>query len=83
VTKLSLTGTVIGTYPVQTAPAGIVFDGRYIWVTNSGSNTISQLDYTNGALIGSYPVNNSPIGVCFDGNAIWVANETSGNLLRR
>ena len=52
-------------------------------MSNSGSNTISQLDYSTGQLIGSYPVGNSPAGVCFDGNAIWVADKTSNSLLRR
>jgi len=83
VTCLDLNGAVVGTYAVETLPAGIVFHGGSIWVSNSGSNTISQLDYTNGQLIRTDPVGNSPTGVCFDGNAVWVANKTSNNVLRR
>ena len=60
-----------------------MFDGRSIWIANSGSNTVTQLDYTNGALIDTTPVGNSPLGLCFDGTAVWVANKTSNNLLRR
>ena len=59
-----------------------MFDGRSIWVTNSGSNTF-EFDYTIGQAVGAYPVGNSPAGVCFDGNAVWIANKTSNNLLRR
>lgn len=83
VTRLDQNGGVIGTSAVETSPAGIVFDGRSIWVTNSGSNTITELDYTTGQAVGAYPVGNSPAGVCFDGNAVWIANKTSNNLLRR
>jgi YVTN family beta-propeller protein len=74
---------IIGTYPVEIAPAGIVFDGRSIWVTNSGSNTVSELNATNGQLIGTYPVGTTPTGICFDGNAVWIANKAANNLLRR
>lgn len=82
-TCLALNGAVVGTYAVETAPAGIVFDGRSIWVANSGSNTVTQLDCITGQLIGSSPVGNSPLGLCFAGTAVWVANKTSNNLLRR
>jgi len=74
---------LVGTYAVETAPDGIVFDGRSIWVANSGSNTVSELDYMSGQLIGSYPVGKNPASVCFDGNAIWIANKSSNSLGRR
>ena len=82
-TRLTQDGELVGTYIVETSPAGIVFDGRSIWVTNSGSNTVTQLDCITGALIDTSPVGNSQLGLCFDGTAVWVANKTSNNLLRR
>jgi DNA-binding beta-propeller fold protein YncE len=81
VSRLNQNGELIGIYAVETALAGIVFDGRSIWVTKSGSN--SQLDCITGQLIDTSPVGNSPLGLCFDGTAVWVTNKTSNNLLRR
>jgi DNA-binding beta-propeller fold protein YncE len=36
-------GVVLGTFAVGTSPFGIAFDGANVWVTNSGSNTVSKL----------------------------------------
>ena len=83
VTRLIQDGELAGPYIVETSPAGIVFDGRSIWVTNSGSNTVTQLDCITGFLIDTSPVGNSPLGLCFDRTAVWVANKTTSNLLRR
>lgn len=82
-TKLSRNGVIAGTYAAENAPAGGVFVGRSIWISNSGSNTVTQLDYVSGNLIGSYPVGTSPAGMCFDDNAVWVTNKASSNVLRR
>jgi DNA-binding beta-propeller fold protein YncE len=44
VTKLRASdGTNLGTFTVGTSPAGVVFDGANIWVTNFGSNSVSKL----------------------------------------
>ena len=37
------TGTVVGTFPVGSAPIGLAFDGRNVWVTNAGDGTVSRL----------------------------------------
>lgn len=44
VTKLQAsTGAVLGTFNVGTIAQWIAFDGANVWVTNSGSNTVSKL----------------------------------------
>jgi DNA-binding beta-propeller fold protein YncE len=58
-------------------PHSFAFDGGYIWVTNSGDNTVTQLRATDGLNVGSFRVGNTPRGVAFDGASIWVANEGS------
>jgi DNA-binding beta-propeller fold protein YncE len=35
-------GAALGTFPVESGPDGIAFDGANIWVANAGSNTVSK-----------------------------------------
>jgi YVTN family beta-propeller protein len=76
------TGKLIANYPTGAYTTGICFDGRSIWVSNSGDNTVTQLNATTGALIGTYPVGQSPLGICFDGASIWVGNALDNTLSR-
>jgi YVTN family beta-propeller protein len=78
VTKLSLSGAVLGTFAVQTEPLGIAFDGANMWVANHGSNTVTKLQVSNGTVIGNFAVGQNPWGVAFDGAHIWVANQYFG-----
>jgi DNA-binding beta-propeller fold protein YncE len=43
VTKLSETGTTLGTFAAGKNPLSLAFDGANIWVTNQGSNNMSKL----------------------------------------
>ena len=52
----------------------MTFDGEHIWVTNTGSDTVTKLRTSDGVTIGEYPVGKAPAGVVFDGENIWVAN---------
>jgi len=47
------------------------FDGSNIWVTNQASNTVTELQASNGVLLGTYNVGNTPKGIAFDGASIW------------
>jgi YVTN family beta-propeller protein len=59
-----------------TAPAGILYDGANIWVTDFGAGKLFKLD-PNGNIIQTVTVGVQPSFPVFDGANIWVPN--SGN----
>jgi hypothetical protein len=71
-------------YPAGVGPTGITFDGANIWVTNSGSGTVTKMLASTGATVGTYPVGANPYGVAFDGVNIWIANSAfaSDNVMK-
>ncbi len=83
VTKLSPTGTVLGTYAVGLNPWNIAIDSsNNVWVTNSGSNSVSKLS-SIGTVIATYPVGASPRGIQVDGSGnLWVANYNDNTLYK-
>lgn len=56
------------------APLGIAVDASgNIWVTNSNSNTVTELNMT-GTTIGTYTVGSEPAGIAIDSSGnVWVA----------
>jgi DNA-binding beta-propeller fold protein YncE len=60
----------------------LAFDGSHIWVSNNGSNSVTELNASDGSwvktLADSSDGFNSPYGVAFGGGRIWVTN-TGGN----
>lgn len=68
-------------------PNQIAFDGRHLWVTNTGvinGNTITELNAIDGSLVQrlttkEYGLKN-PTGIAFDGVNIWVANKDANSL---
>lgn len=62
-------------------PAGIVYDGTNMWVTDFGTSpgNLFKLD-SNGAILQTIPVGDGPGFPAFDGTNIWVPNYTSGTL---
>jgi len=82
VNKLSVAGTILGTFAVGSVPIGVAFDGANIWVANSGSNTVTKLRTSSGANLGSFAVGSTPYAVAFDGANVWVANE-NGNTVTK
>ncbi len=78
VTKLSSSGTVIGTFPVGTNPEGIAIDpSGNVWVVNGGNNNVTELNSSGGQVTGSpFPVGSVPHGIAIDSSGnVWVANE--------
>ena len=72
--KLSLSGSILGTFAVGTHPYGVAFDGANMWVVNNGDNTVTKLQASNGKVLGTFAVGAGPAGTAFDGAHIWVAN---------
>jgi len=70
------------TFTVGFQPYGVAFDGTNIWVTNSGSVSITKLRANDGTVLGTYAVGFIPRGVVFDGSNIWVANSGSDSITK-
>jgi streptogramin lyase len=84
VTKLSSSGSLLGTFAVGAQPRGIAIDpSGNVWVANSGSNTVTELS-SSGSLLGTFTVGNGPHSIAIEtsGN-VWVTNfgsvTTQGN----
>ncbi len=78
---LTVTVPVPATYTVGTNPSAIAIDSAgNIWVTNWGSNNVSELS-SAGVLINTYTVGSNPSGIAIDsaGN-VWVTNQGSNNV---
>lgn len=69
----------VGSEPVGIAVAP---DGPHAYVANSGSNTVSVIDITNGAVTGTIVVGTAPWGVAIapDGLRVYVSNVGSGTV---
>ncbi|MGD0075821.1 MAG: hypothetical protein ABSD31_15985, partial [Candidatus Binataceae bacterium] len=86
VTALAPTGTVVGSFCTQgDLPQHAQFDASdNIWVTNQGSNTISELVAGNvgiGTFVASFPTGVNPHAVARDQNGnFWIGNYGSADI---
>lgn len=74
VSALNLFTGIETKFPTGIMPCSMVYDGRYLWVVNKGSNTVCSVDVT-GLLINP-PINVGyvPVSITFDGgNTLFVA----------
>jgi hypothetical protein len=60
-------------------PAGILYDGANIWVTDQGDDRLKKLDSDGNTLL-SVSVGVNPLFPAFDGANIWVPNETTSTV---
>jgi DNA-binding beta-propeller fold protein YncE len=58
----------------------MAFDGANVWVTNMGSNTMTQIRASDGKVLGTHPTGPKPVSVVFDGTRLWVANSGSNTV---
>jgi len=75
-----LAGTVIATIPVGSNPQSVVSDGNHVWVANSISDSVSEIQASTGLVIRTIPVGIWPNAVSFDGSNVWVANSISDSV---
>jgi hypothetical protein len=80
-------GTAPGVITGFSSPAGMVFDGVYLWVANAGNNTLSrcQVDLSTGTFsaVASVALSFSPSVVVYNGTDIWVAGGTRASRVSR
>ena len=63
-------------FQVGRSPDGVAFDGSYIWVTNSYSNTVWKLDPDTGKELAGYATGIFPLSIIYDGTNMWIGNGT-------
>ena len=81
VSKLSLDGSVIGTFPVNGfLPQALGFDGEAIWVDNGDRGTVTRRSL-DGAELGTFPVGGgNTLDFVFDGAVMWVSDGVAGSV---
>jgi hypothetical protein len=62
-----------------TNPAGILYDGAHIWVTDAGAGKLLKLD-ASGNILQTVTVGSQPLLPVFDGANIWVPNSVSNSI---
>lgn len=68
---------------VGDAPFGIGFGEGYVWVTNSGDDTVMRLDPRSGEVVGEpISVPGQPVGVTADEGAVWVTSNDANTVTR-
>jgi hypothetical protein len=68
---------VLNTYPTNATPQGVAFDGNDIWVSETGSNTVSMFAIDDSGYTGDTVSFTKPAGLAFDGASMWVAGGSS------
>jgi YVTN family beta-propeller protein len=63
--------------PADNSPLGVAVapDGRYVYVTNNGANTMSVIDTSTNAVVTAIPVGISPAGVAVTARNVYVAKQ--------
>ncbi len=73
--------SVAGTYPVGTNPQGVACESYYVWVTNTGSNTVTRLGaWVGGSVQATISVAAAPQAIVFDNARMWVTHAATNNL---
>ncbi len=62
------------------APQATVFDGSYVWVTDSAQDVVYKIDASSQEVVGTCGTGVGPRGLMFDGAHIWVANSSDGTV---
>jgi YVTN family beta-propeller protein len=64
----------VGRAPVQ---VGFSPDGKTLWVSLNGENSVAKIDLSTGRVSGKYPVGNGPVQVYAtpDGSTVLIANQ--------
>ena len=65
---------VVKTIAVGSDPYGDSSDGTHVWVANTGSDTVTEIDASTGDVVQTIPVGRDPWAVSSDGTHVWVTN---------
>ncbi len=68
------TATPLDPIPVGTEPHGIAIGEGFVWVTNRGDGTVSQIGEKSNEVVETITVGANPKGIAVEGGTVWVAN---------
>ena len=77
-------GEVILKFPAPgSSPSGLAWDGTHLWLADDGTDTIYQLDPTDGRVLSSFKSpGSSPRGLVWDGKNLWHADNATRQVHR-
>jgi sugar lactone lactonase YvrE len=77
-------GNILQTLEAPTpSPAGLTWDGRYLWCVDNLHRRLIQFDPEDGTTLREFPSPSSgPTGLTFDGRYLWVSDRLSNQLYR-
>jgi YVTN family beta-propeller protein len=55
-------------------------DGTYVYVSNSGDDTVAQIDASTGEVVDLLTTGDGPAGLDVSGAGLWVANHLDGTV---
>jgi streptogramin lyase len=68
-------------FPIFSNPYAICYDSSFVWVTNPGNNTVTQLNRENGSYVAVLSYNfDTPLGITSDGSSVWVTNSNNNSV---
>jgi YVTN family beta-propeller protein len=79
--SLALIDTATGAVtvvPVGTSPSGIATDSAFVYVANTGDDTVSVYDITAGAVVQTIPTGPGPLDLAVGGGRLYVADVGGG-----
>ena len=76
-------GFHVMTPTVGRGPAGIVYDGANMWVTNNPDNRVNVLRARDGFRVMTPTVGSGPKGIAIDGTNMWVVNNGVNSVSKR
>ena len=71
---------LIGRLIVGVQLAGIVFDGTYMWVSDTRNMTVTRIRVSDLSKAGVFPTGPTPTEMAFDGANVWVVNSGSNTV---
>jgi peptide/nickel transport system substrate-binding protein len=73
---------LVGQIRVGSRPGGLAVGEGYVWVTNTGDDTVSQIDLATHSAVNRIPVGRSPTGVVVAEGSVWVTNSGERSVSR-
>ena len=73
---------VVKEISVGLSPGGIAFDDSDAWVTNTGADTVSQINLSTGSVENWIEVGHGPKGIAVAEGSVWVANSGDRTISR-
>ncbi len=65
-----------GLFNTGTTPAGMVFDGTFIWLLNAGDSSLTRYNAADPSQTTTVGLGFVPTGIVFDGTYLWISSSS-------